>query len=61
MPLTSMTIDTGISDPVSQKPYPITMKHYPWDKGGNRKTTHSQGHLQQQIKLVSTDHSSIKR
>ena len=23
-----MTIDTGNSDPVSQKPYPITMKHY---------------------------------
>ena len=28
MPLTSMTIDTGTSDPISQKPYPITMKHY---------------------------------
>ena len=27
-PLTSMTIDTGDSDPVSQKPYPIPMKHY---------------------------------
>ena len=27
-PLTSMTIDTGTLDPVSQKPYPITMKHY---------------------------------
>ena len=26
-PLTSMTIDTGTSDPVSQKPYPIAMKH----------------------------------
>ena len=25
-PLTSMTIDTGISEPVSQKPYPIAMK-----------------------------------
>ena len=31
-PLTSMTIDTGASDPVSQKPYPITMKHYQWVK-----------------------------
>ena len=31
-PLTSMTIDTGNSDPVSQKPYPITMKHYQWIK-----------------------------
>ena len=27
-PLTSMTIDTGTSDPVSQKPYPIDIKHY---------------------------------
>ena len=31
-PLTSMTINTGSSDPVSQKPYPITMKHYQWVK-----------------------------
>ena len=31
-PLTSMTIDTSTSDPVSQKPYPITMKHYQWVK-----------------------------
>ena len=27
-----MTIDTGTSDPVSQKPYPIAMKHYQWVK-----------------------------
>ena len=26
-PLTSMTIDTRTSEPVSQKPYPIAMKH----------------------------------
>ena len=26
-PLSCMTIDTGTSDPVSQKPYPIAMKH----------------------------------
>ena len=31
-PLTSMTIDTGTSRPVSQKPYPIAMKHYQWVK-----------------------------
>ena len=31
-PLTSMTIDTGSTDPVSQKPYPIAMKHYEWVK-----------------------------
>ena len=27
-PLTSMSIDTGTTNPVSQKPYPIVMKHY---------------------------------
>ena len=31
-PLTSMTIDTGTADPVSQKPYPIAMKHCEWVK-----------------------------
>ena len=31
-PLTSMIINTGNSHPVSQKPYPITMKHYQWVK-----------------------------
>ena len=30
--LTEMTIDTGTSDPVSQKPYPIAMKNYQWVK-----------------------------
>ena len=28
IPLTSITIDTGTSEPVSQKPYPIAMKYY---------------------------------
>ena len=32
IPLTKMTIDTGISEPVSQRPYPITMKYYQWVK-----------------------------
>ena len=27
-PLTSMMIDTGTSEPISQKPYPIAMEHY---------------------------------
>ena len=31
-PLTNMTIDTGTANPVSQKPYPIAMKHYQWVK-----------------------------
>ena len=30
--LKEMTIDTGNSDPVSQKPYPIAMKNYQWVK-----------------------------
>ena len=32
MPLTQMSIDTGDSDPISQKPYPVAMKHYQWVK-----------------------------
>ena len=31
-PLTQMSIDTGDTDPVSQKPYPVAMKHYNWVK-----------------------------
>ena len=31
-PLTSMSIDTGTTDPISQKPYPIAIKHYDWVK-----------------------------
>ena len=31
-PLTQMSIDTGDSYPISQKPYPIAMKHYQWVK-----------------------------
>ena len=31
-PLTQMSINTGDSDPVSQKPYPIAMKNYNWVK-----------------------------
>ena len=31
-PLTSMSIDTGTANPVSQKPHPIAMKHYAWVK-----------------------------
>ena len=31
-PLTEMMIDTGTSEPVSQKPYPLAMKHYQWVK-----------------------------
>ena len=31
-PLAEMTIDTRTLEPVSQKPYPIAMKHYKWVK-----------------------------
>ena len=31
-PLTKMTTNTGDYEPVSQKPYPIMMKHYKWVK-----------------------------
>ena len=31
-PVTEMMIDTGTSELVSQKPYPITMKNYQWIK-----------------------------
>ena len=41
-----MTIDTWASDPISQKPYPIAMKHYQWVKDDIENTTCSKGHPQ---------------
>ena len=32
-----MTINTGNSDPISQKPYPIAMKNYQWVKEETKK------------------------
>ena len=49
-PLTSMTIDTGTADPVSQKPYPIAMKHYQWVKEEIEKLLAT--------KVIHTSHSS---
>ena len=49
-PLTSMTLDTGTSDPVSQKPYPIAMKHYQWVKDEIEKLLAT--------KVICTSHSS---
>ena len=49
-PLTSMTIDTGTSEPVSQKPYPIAMKHYQWVKDEIEKLLTA--------KVICTSHSS---
>ena len=45
-PLTSMTIDTGASNTISQKPYPITMKYYQWVKEEIEKNYLQQGHLE---------------
>ena len=49
-PLTSMTIDTGTTDPVSQKPYLIAMKHYQWVKDEIEKLLTA--------KVICTSHSS---
>ena len=49
-PLTSMTIDTGTADPVSQKLYPIAMKHYQWVKDEIGKLLAT--------KVICTSHSS---
>ena len=49
-PLTSMMIDTGTANPVSQEPYPIAMKHYEWVKNEIEKLLTT--------KVISTSHSS---
>ena len=49
-PLTSMTIDTGTANPVSQKPYSISMKHYQWVKDETEKLLAA--------KIICTSHSS---
>ena len=49
-PLTSMSIDTGTADPVSQKPYPIAMKHYDWVKSVIEKLLDA--------KVICSSHSS---
>ena len=36
-PLMEMTIDTGDSEPILQKPYPIAMKNYQWIREENEK------------------------
>ena len=45
-PLTEMTIDTGTSDPASQKPHPIAMKNYQWVKDEIEKLL-TASHMQQ--------------
>ena len=48
--LTSMSIDTGNTVPVSQKPYPIAMKHYDWVKSEIEKLLAA--------KVIRSSHSS---
>ena len=57
--LTQMSIDTGDSDPVSQKPYPIAMKHYNWVKEDIDKLLEA-GVTRNSHLLVSANHSSTK-
>ena len=49
-PLMSMTIDTDTANPVSQKPYPIAMKHYEWVKNEIEKLLTA--------KVIHSSHSS---
>ena len=60
-PLTEMTIDTGTSELVSQKPYPIVMKHYQRVKDEINKTSNGKSNTRKLIKLVSTHHSCPQR
>ena len=59
-PLTSMTINTGTADPVSQKPYPIAMKHYQWVKEEVEKLLVANAISHQPLQLGSPHHSSTK-
>ena len=60
-PLTSMSIDTGTANPVSQKPYPIAMKHYDWVKNEIEKLLDAQGNPLQPLQLLSPYYSCSKR
>ena len=56
-----MTIDTGTTDPVSQKPYPIAMKHYEWVKDEIEKLLTTKVICTSLLQLVSTHYSGTKR
>ena len=60
-PLTSMTIDMDTANPVSQKPYPIVMKHYEWVKDEIEKLIAAKVIYTRLIQLVSTYYSGTKR
>ena len=60
-PLTSMTIDTGTSEPISQKPYPIAMKHYQWVKDEIEKLLAAKVIHTSRSSWSALNHSSIQR
>ena len=43
-PLTELAIDTGTCDPVSQKTYPVAMKHYQWVKEEIKNYSHQRSY-----------------
>ena len=56
-PFTEMTVDTGTSEPVSQKPYTIAMKHYKRGQEQNKQIPDGESHMKKLTKLVSIHHS----
>ena len=58
--LTKIQIDTGDSEPVLQRPYPIAMKHYDWVRNEINKLLDAQVMSQQPFQLVSTYHCSTQ-
>ena len=61
-PLTQMSIDMGDSDPISQKPYPVAMKHYQWVKEEIDKLLEAiRSNQELPLQLVGTYHCSTER
>ena len=58
--LTKMQIDTGNVEPVSQRPYPIAMKHYDWVRNETNKLLEAQVFCSSPFQLVSTYHCNAQ-
>ena len=56
-PLTSMMINMGSSDPISQKPYLMVLKNYQWVKEEIEKLLAAKSLLQQHIELISVNNA----
>ena len=59
-PLISMTIDMGAYNPISQKPYSITIKHYQWVKEEIEKLLATKVIHSSRSSWSASDHSSTK-